>query len=236
MTTATFIAQPSRSIFWAKTAYQIVIVCILAFLALTTLGMFLYPGGTNSDEASLGYQFFTNFFSDLGRTVAHNGTPNPFFILFTLAMTSAGVGLALFFVAFARFFTQPLSRRIFAVVGTLFGAIAGVCFVGVGLTPGNVYRAAHGTFVLSAFSAFLVAAAIYSAVIMRDPIYPKRYAVPFLIFALLLAAYMMLITQRPAIPGIDELVVQATGQKIIVYASLASILFQCMVAQRVHQS
>jgi hypothetical protein len=40
----------------------------------------------------------------------------------------------------------------------------GLCFIGVGFTPANVSGPAHGAFVLSAFSAFLVAAALYSVV------------------------------------------------------------------------
>ncbi len=225
------VSPRASTTFWSKTAYQLVIASILAFLALTTLGMFIYPGGTNTDTTSPGYQFFTNFFSDLGRTVAHNGTPNPFSVLFTIAMTSSGAGLALFFVSFARFFTQPVLRRIFAIFGTLAGVMAGVCFIGVGFTPSNLLGRPHGTFVLYGFGAFLAAAAIYSVIILRDPAYPNRYAVPFLIFALLLAAYMYLITQRPRIEGVDELIIQATGQKIIVYSSLVSIVLQSVAAQ-----
>jgi hypothetical protein len=84
--------------------------------------------------------------------------------------------------------------RIVSVLGTTFGVIAGLCFMGVGFTPANVSGLAHGSFVL--------------------------------------AAYMVLITQRRQIPGVSQVLIQATGQKIIVYASLASILLQSVAAQR----
>jgi hypothetical protein len=230
---AAAIALP-RPTFWTKTAFRIVIGCILAFIALTTLAMFIYPGGTSADKTTSGYQFITNFFSDLGRTVAHNGAPNMVAsLLFTVAMISAGSGLALFFVAFARFFTRPVWMRVVSVAGTLFGVVAGLCFIGVGFTPGNVFGAAHGTFVLTAFFMFLVAAALYSLVILADPGYPNRYAWPFIAFVILLAGYLYLITQRPQILDLPQVVIQATGQKIIVYASLASILLQSLAAQRV---
>lgn len=220
--------------FWRSRAYNIVIACICVFVALTTLAMFIYPGGTSADKTTTGYQFFTNFFSDLGRTVAHNGQPNALSsLLFTVAMIAAGGGLALFFVAFMRFFTRPASHRVLSVIGTIFGVIAGLCFMGVGLTPGNVNSPLHGSFVLWAFGAFLAATALYSVVILREAGYPNRYAWPFVIFAVLLAAYMYLITQRPQIGDLSPVFIQATGQKIIVYASLASILLQSVAAQRV---
>jgi hypothetical protein len=72
---AASIALPQPT-FWTKTAFQIVITSINVFIALTTLTMFIYPGGTSADRTTTGCQFFTNFFSDLGRTVARNGAPN----------------------------------------------------------------------------------------------------------------------------------------------------------------
>jgi hypothetical protein len=230
---AATIALP-RPAFWTKTAFQIVIGCILAFIALTTIAMFVYPGGTAADPTTQGYQFFVNFFSDLGRTETRGGATNTLsWLLFTAAMISAGGGLALFFVAFAHLFAGPEWMRALSAIGTFCGIVAGLCFIGVGCTPGNVFGAAHGTFVLTAFFMFMVAAALYSLVILADRAYPNRYAWPFVVFAALLAAYLYLITQRLQIPGVSQVLIQATGQKIIVYASLASIMLQSLAAQRV---
>lgn len=227
-------SNPRIESFWGSRAYQLVIASICAFLVLTTLAMFIYPGGTSANKTTTGYQFFTNFFSDLGRTVAHDGQPNGVAsLLFTVAMVVAGGGLALFFVAFTRFFTRPTLHRVLSALGTVFGVLASLGFMGVGLTPANVNGPLHGSFVLGAFGVFLAATVLYSAVILRDPAYPNRYAWPFVMFALLLAAYMYLITQRPQIADLSPVLIQATGQKIIVYASLASILLQSVAAQQV---
>ena len=224
----------SRSTFWSRIAYQIVIACILGFLALTTLGMFIYPGGTNFDKTTVGYSFFTNFFSDLGRTVAHNGTPNGIASpLFALAMTLAGIGLALFFVSFARLFTRPMWARVVSSIGTVLGVLAGVCFVGVGFTPSNVRGPLHGLFVLSGFILFFLATLFYIAAILGSRAYPHRAALAFVVFAVLLAAYIWLQFNGPRGRSFNATVVQATGQKIIVYASLLSVLAQSVVARRV---
>ena len=46
------------------------------FLVFTTVAMIMYPGGTIHDSSTEGYQFFYNFFSNLGEWTARNGEPN----------------------------------------------------------------------------------------------------------------------------------------------------------------
>ena len=234
MATATLTTQRSPTSFWSRTAYAVVVACILGFLALTTLGMFIYPGGTNFDKTTVGYQFFTNFFSDLGRTVAHNGVPNGIASpLFTLAMTLAGGGLALFFVSFSRLFVQPAWVRVVGLIGTGFGVIAGACFVGVGFTPSNLFGGPHGLFVLSGFVAFWLATLCYIAAIFGSRSYPRSAAFVFVVFAVLLAVYIWLLFNGPRGDSFDATLVRATGQKIIVYASLLSVIAQSLVVRRV---
>src|ERR1700682_941228 len=93
---------------WRKTAFQIVIAACITFVVVTLLAMFTYAGGTFANSQNAGYSFFTNFFSDLGRTVSYNNQPNPIsHTLFTFALTFAGLALAIFFIAFTQFFTTP---------------------------------------------------------------------------------------------------------------------------------
>jgi hypothetical protein len=218
-----------RSSFWHTTAYRVVIAGILAFLVLTTLAMFIYPGGTGLNKASAGYQFFTNFFSDLGRTMAHNGQSNALAsLMFTVAMFCAGGGLIVFFIAFTRFFEHTKVERVISLIATGFGVVAGLSFIGVGFAPSNVNQRLHGSFVLAAFGAFLVATLVYAILILREPAYPDRYAWPFLVFALLLGIYMWVLVRGPR-----DTLIQVTAQKVIVYASLGSVLFQAFAAQRV---
>ncbi len=222
------------STFWQQTVYLFTAIASGLFVILTALAMLIYPGGTVADPATRGYSFFTNFFSDLGLTVAHNGQPNPIAgLLFPIALTLAGLALALFFVAFIRFFTQSRLSLILGVIGTLLGVVAGGCFIGVAFTPADIFREAHGQFVLNAFQAFLFAVAIYVVVMLRDRTYPKRYALIFILFAVLLGVYLVLITQGPDMDTAQGLLMQATGQKIIVYASILSVLAQSLAALRV---
>lgn len=222
-----------RQGFWRRTIFMLVMIGCVQFVVLTILAMFLYPGGTFSDPTRAGYSFFHNFFSELGLTRTHAGAPNTAsFVLFTVALTLAGAGLALFFVAFAQFFSRSLAGKVLSRVGALVGALAGACFIGVAFTPADLYREAHGLFVLWAFRLFPLAVILYTSAMFREPGYPRRFATVFVVFGLLLVAYLLLMTTGPAPYTPDGLVTQATGQKVIVYASIIAVFIQALGAWR----
>jgi hypothetical protein len=221
--------------FWRKTAFQIVITGCITFVVATVIAMLTYAGGTRNDPASIGYSFFTNFFSDLGRTVAYSGAPNMIStLLFSGALIFAGAGLALFFVAFTQFFTHTRWTRILSIIGSVFGVGAGICFIGIAFTPTDLASSLHGRFVLWAFGLFPLAVICYIPVILKRDEYPNIYAFSFIAFAVLLILYFALLQLGPRTTTPDGLMIQATGQKIIVYASIVSIFFQAWGALRVN--
>lgn len=222
--------------FWQRGVFWLVVAACVQFVVLTAVAMLFYPGGTHTDPTTSGYSFFRNFFSDLGLTRTHGGWPNTVSAtLFFIALTLAGSGLVLFFVAFPRFFAgSPLSKAL-SWLGSAFGVIAGLCFVGVAFTPANLYLSAHGQFVLRAFQAFPLAVIFYVAAILCQRNYPRRYALVFAVFAVLLIAYLLLLTRGPSSRTPAGLVIQATGQKVIVYASVISILIQSLGALEVER-
>lgn len=208
-------------------ASQIVIAACVLFFVLTVTAMLLYPGGRVGDVQSVGYAFFTNFFSDLGQTVTYGGHDNrPSLILFCIALTSIAAAVALFFVSYALLFRPQSGARRVAIVAALAGIVAGVCFVGVAATPWNLYLRAHNDFVQWAFRSFLLAvicAAIASAIAGG---FPRRFAAVFAAFAVVLAAYVLLLAFGPSANTAQGAAIQATGQKIIVYASMLTVLIQ----------
>lgn len=222
--------------------FQWTVLASLQFMVLTALAMFLYPGGSQADHSSPGYSFWDNFFSDLGRTVTVVGRPNTASaVLFLLALTAAGLGLALYFLAAPRLFAQPQGRlarfrRLLAIVGSLFGTISALSFVGVAFTPANLYRGAHIWFVLAAFEAFPIAAACYALAVWLHPDYPRRYFWTYVVFALLLAGYVWLMFNGPARDSAAGIRVQVVGQKAIVYATIVCMLVQSYGAQQVWQA
>ncbi len=218
---------------WRRNAFSWVAVGCVQFVLLTVVAMWFYPGGTIADPTSQGYSFFANFFSELGLTRTHSGGPNTVsFILFFVALTLAGAGLALFFGVFRSFFAQSRSTRALSAVGSLFGILSGLCFIGVACTPANVRPSLHGQFVMWAFEAFPVAVILYAIAILLHKSYPKRFAVVFLAFAALLVLYLVLLMRGPGFAAPQGVMIQATGQKAIVYASIITIFIQSLGARK----
>lgn len=220
-----------KSMFWQKHVFRLVFFGCGLFVLLTVIAMFTYPGGTFTDGTTVGYDFFHNFFSDLGRVTAPNGQPNTVsMILFLTALTLVGIGLVLFFIAFREFFKSDRAGNWASLIGTIFGVASGVCFIVIAFAPYDLFFDLHYQTVFWAFRTFLVAVGIYAYVIFRQDIYPRRYGWIFIIFTVFLAAYIGLLEFGPDADTPSGLVIQATGQKIIVYVSILSVMAQSWLA------
>lgn len=220
--------------FWQKHAYRYAILTCGLFVLLTVIAMFTYPGGTYTGESTSGYDFFRNFFSDLGRIRVMDGTPNTVsLVLFFLALVLAGSGLIVFFIAFRAFFP---ANRTAALLGTVCGVAAGLCFIGVAFTPYDLFLDAHIQLVFWAFRTYLAAVGLYAFVIFRQHAYPRRYGWIFVAFAVCLAAYIILLEFGPSAKTPAGLIIQATGQKAIVYISILSAMAQAWLASRFRNS
>lgn len=198
----------------------------IQFFVLTLLAMLFYPGGTVNDPAATYYLFFHNFFSELGITQVYDGAPNPVSaLLFFITLSLAGLGLVIFFVALPGYFSGR-GQKWLCYLGTLFGIISGLSFIGVAFSPADLALTAHRNFVFGAFISFFLAVLPYSVAVFRQSDYPNRYAVIYLIFSGLLAAYIYLLFTGPTPATVDGRVIQVTGQKVIVYATLTVTLIQ----------
>ena len=226
-----------NSPFWKKQVYKYVVIGCGIFVLLTVIAMFTYPGGNANDEWTEGYDFFRNFFSDLGRFRLVNGNPNTAsFILFFIALVIAGSSLTLFFIAFRNFFMQDSINYRASLAGTGFGVAAGICFIGVAFTPYDLYLDMHVDFVFWAFRTFLVAVGIFAYVIFRQNTYPRKYGWVFLTFAFCLAGYILLLEFGPSSKTPSGMIIQATGQKMIVYISILTAMVQSWLAYRIRQN
>ena len=214
------------TIFWRKTVFQLVLVGCGLFVALTLAAMLVYPGGTMKDHSTHGYRFFENVFSDLGRTQARNGEANPLsMVLFVIGLSAVGLGMVLFFIAYMQFFNETWLLRGLSWLGSAVGISSAACFIGIAWAPSDTSRL-HNVFVLWAFRLFLAAVSIYIPALLLGRQLPRRQALTFLIFAGLLAGYLLLLTRGPRPNTLQGLVIQATGQKVIAYASIVSISVQ----------
>ena len=223
-----------KSRFFQSTIYKWVMAGCIAFVALTLIAMLFYQGTTVNDPTTIGYSFTENFFSDLGRTETRTGQPNTVSaVLFFISLAAAGSGLVLFFMAFPQFFWASGPGRLFSLAGSASGIGAGISFVGVAFTPANLALQPHIQFVMWAFRLFPLAMLCYIPALFWQRAYPRRYAWACVAFFALLAGYYLLLTNGPNADTYQGMVIQAVGQKVIVYASILSILYQSWGALKV---
>ncbi len=215
----------------SKRIFDFVLVGCGLFVLLTIIAMLFYPGGTMVEASTVGYSFSHNFFSELGFLNAH-GHPNLVSAaLFIPALTLAGLGLGAFFLAVPRFFQGDRAARLLSTSGSLLGVLSAVCFIVIAFIPGDLNLDLHIEFVLWAFRLFPAAVLLYTVAMFRVN-YPRRYAWVFVVFFSLLVAYLLLLEFGPEIETYAGMVIQAVGQKIIVYASITSIMAQASGARK----
>jgi hypothetical protein len=226
-----------EELFWREEVFKYVSVGGVLYIILTIVAMFFYPGGTYTDTTTQGYSFFKNFFSELGRLHTRAGAPN--FIsaaLFFPAQIFAGLSVITFSLAFPQFFGHARGGRISCMIGSILGALGGIYFIGVAFTPADILLRAHLHFVLWGFRMFSAAALFWAIAIFRHGTYLKRYAWIFVGFGVLLIGYILLMVYGPSYrETVQGTIIQATGQKIIVYASLASIIIQAQGAKAMNK-
>ena len=212
---------------WSIKLFRAAVGGCLAFVLLTAVAMAIYPGGTTENHADTHYRLLQNFFSDLGRTRMWNGQSNiACMIFFIAAMLAGAAGLSSFFIGVAAVARVSIMARFLGSLGALFGVAAAVCFVGVACTPWNHYFQIHMEFVVRAFEFLLMATGFDLMAVLADGTLPYRMIAPFAVFIGLLIAYIILLTGGPSGEPSTNMMLQAIGQKIIVYSSIAMIIVQ----------
>lgn len=212
---------------WRYWAFVFTIFGCIQYIVLTVIGMLVYPGGTYTDETTVGYSFFENYFSDIGRTIAHSNDPNTLgWILFTTAMFVGGLAIGAFFLAFYNFFQENPRTKNLALIGTIVGILAGVSFMGVGFLPADLNVDLHRIFMYAAFGCVLVVSILYTLSMFWHEDYSKMYTYLFLIFTICAALYMILLFAGPSRESVEGLAIQAGGQKLIVYFMVINFLIQ----------
>ena len=204
---------------YSSKIYFFGMICVSMFIVLTILAMLVYAGGTIDNPSKPGYSFFENFFSDLGLTTSHSGQSNTLaFVLFSFSALCMGIELVAFYLVWHNLFSEDdLSHKI-SISGSVLGIIAGIGFIGVSLTPYDLLLNEHVLSVRIGFFFSFLATILYTIVLFRNQSYSKKYAYLFLTLAVLSCLYLILLFFGPSTATINGLVMQVTGQKIIIYS------------------
>ncbi len=220
---------------WHWRLFGIVAAICALFVVLTTLAMLVYPGGTFPNPGTRGYQFFINYFSDLGQTRTQSGATNyPSMLLFASAVTLIGLALVTFFRAFSAFVktktTAPSALRL-NTIATRFGAASAVCFIGLAAVPENIFAAGHFLFVQGAFDFLLVAIILEIVALRRTSGISPWLNFMNVAFVVVLFGYILLMIFGPSSKTLIGAEINAIGQKFIVYLAIATIFVEALIVR-----
>ena len=214
-----------RNNFWMIYAPR---AATVVFIIFNILGMLLYPGGTIHNPGTEKYYLTENFFSDLGRAVAHNGEQNfHSSLIFNLSLLLIGVTFSIFYLSLPTLFKDSKSNHIIAKIGVIFGILGGCSFIGVALTPSDLYLDLHVLFANGIFRMALATSLCFGIAIYRSNILPSKYAFGYVFFAIFLAVYIAVSEFGPSARESETaMIFQVISQKLIVLIFLLSVVYQ----------
>ena len=194
---------------WVQLCILTTIIGGSFFISTTILAMFFYPGG---------YNFVTNFFSELGMTRSSmNHELNPISsVLFLLACTLVGVSLIPFWIVMTKLFSEVKITKYISYLGSITGLISSVLLMGVGIFSMDKATLAHFISAGGFFIFLSISIIIYSIAIFLDKNYRKIYAFIGIGFSLFIILYICRVFYF-----IDPL-----AQKIVVYGYISWAVFQ----------
>lgn len=188
--------------------------------------MTFYRGGTYINPSIEYYDFWYNFFSDLGRTVAHSGISNTIsFIIFIFTLSLWGLMQLPFYIVFPHFFKSPKNRNKLSIAGSIFGILNAIFYVGIAFTPSDVLGPLHDIFVVISFSSIFLSNLFYFFLILKNRNYPNIYGIILAISASIIAIYSILIIQYNSKTP-EGLLVFVSGQKVMIYSLLLCGILQ----------
>ena len=210
------------------------LIALSLFSSFIVIGIIKYPGSTYLDNSTIGYDFFKNFLSDLGRTLTFNGNTNFYSsFFFNNALCIAGLLFSIFYYFLPKFFKQENFFKI-SIIGSTFGILSCLCFIGTGLTPADLHLDAHIFFSNYLFYLSFPATLIYSYVIIRSRKLNTIYGIGYFAFAISLVSYIFILEFGPHPSESDfSLLFQATSQKII---TICFVLATWMLSKGINKS
>jgi hypothetical protein len=212
---------------WKLYSFFFIIISITQFFVLTFIAMIFYPGGTLINSNTIGYSFFSNFFSDLGRTKSLSGQSNlTSCIIYVITCCILSISMIPFSIAISYFFKgNSLAKKLGYSIMT-FGALTGIFMTATILTPWDLFGTTHLTLgIIYTFFWILTILFIVISILVNESLFPKKYAFILIIY-LIIAVINLLIVAILRYEPINEisLIIQATLQKLSVYSALICFL------------
>ena len=160
--------------------------------------------------------------------MAHNGIQNfHSSLIFNLTLLIIGITFSIFYIVLPNLFKSSKINHSIAKIGTLFGLLGGISFIGVALTPSDLYLDMHIIFANGIFRMALATSLCFGIVIYRTNVLPSKYAFGYVFFALFLAIYIAISEFGPSSRESElAMIFQVISQKLIVVVFIFSVVYQ----------
>lgn len=218
----------------ARLRAGILLYCALQFLALVTLAIVVYAGGTYRDPLAPGYDLARNFLSELGAFHSWAGQPNhPSAVMFSIALGSIGLAFVAFAPAWRAFAFARRRARAAGIAAQICGTLSGAAFVAVACTPVDVALDYHNRFVLCAFGFLLGYAAMITLVQWRNGATRVRL-VASVAYLLAVGAYFasVMIAVKTGVFSDSGHMLLVVSQKLIVAVSMLYVAYMGLAIRR----
>jgi FtsH-binding integral membrane protein len=186
---------------------QYLIVCMVL--------IFFYQGGNLFDSHNTSYIMHQNYLSDLGRTKYFSGANNPFWFVYSITLILVGLASALFFRITAN---KTMSNHKWTV--KILGTISGIGYIGIALSPVDIWFKQHIVFGQIAYFSFFFAG-LALQVLMDRKNFRQIYKWIFVLNILLFAFLALSLFGPHSSEGVWALQIKTIAQKIMVFAQLS---------------
>jgi hypothetical protein len=202
---------------------------IQTFLAFTTGSIFTNTSPTDTGEKKLPSQAQNTSGFLLKMRSWHA------FWQFGVFRFIIATGITLLFAAFTQFFAISGTARWLRRLGAVCGLVTSLYFIGVALVPLNKYGLLHNLFLYTASLTFIIPYLLLFLAVLLSPGFPRRCVYAFTAFAVLLAGSLLVFIFTlffgPAAGTPAWEIIHASGQKLIVFASILTGLMEIFFVQ-----
>ena len=162
-------------------------------------------------------------------------------LFFNSSLLCVGIILITFYINFPKLFRykeDSVKSRKFSQVCQYIGPLTGIMFAGVGAVPHDLSFGWHVFFANWAFLTLLPLSIAHTLAFKHSNYIKSKYSLGYMIFCILLVAYVYLIFWGPQIEpdGIftsKDLAIQVIAQKAIVLTFIVSMIYQTVGVRKI---
>jgi len=185
-----------------------------------SLGIIFYPGGGRlfGLTDSVGYSFWNNFISDLGRLTAINGESNTIsHLLFATGLIILSIAQFAYHISIQFLIRQKKSSTILGIISAVLGGTYSSLYIALALVPYDVNAVLHNKFIYSGAPFVFVACLVLTIAIFLDKDLPNSFAYLWLVLVIGFAIFAVLTGIGTTLDRDTNWIIRMIGHTILIY-------------------